>query len=123
MGGVQPGDLTRLALGFGRTSNGLGMRQIGSGLGPVSAPSRQIERVPPEAEASQQQGDSRHTHQDQGEPAEGCQTASERADVHGNTRRSSSKWGPSLKVGQSPPQTMATPRSCAAAFTARAIRG
>lgn len=44
-------------------------------------------------------------------------------DLQGNTFRSSSKWGPSLKLLQSPPQTIAVPCRTAAALNAAAMRG
>jgi len=123
VGGVQSGDLTGLTLGLGRAGGGFGASQIGGGLGPVGASAGEIERVPAKAEAAEQQGDEGKTGNHQRQPTHRRQGSQDGGGSHGNTRRSSSKCGPSLSLGQSPPQTMATPRSCAAAFTARAMRG
>lgn len=123
MGGVQPGDLPGLTQGLGRAGGGIGTGQIGGGLGPVGAAAGQIERVPAKAETAEHNGHDGHASEDHRQPTDRGQAAKKRGGAHRNTRRSSSKWGPSRKVGQSPPQTMATPRSCATAFTASAMRG
>ena len=123
MGSVQSGDLTGLALGLGRAGGGVGTSQIGGGLGPIGATPREVERIPAKAEATEQYGDHGDTREDRRQPPERRQAAKNYGGTQGNTRRSSSKCGPSLRVGQSPPHTMATPRPCAAAFTASAMRG
>ena len=69
----------------------------------------QPERIP--AEAQPVQADQRrpeNPHPDQ-HPAPKGQGPQKRQTPHGNTFRSSSKWGPSLRLVQSPPQTMAVP--------------
>lgn len=122
-GGVEARHLTGLAPGFGGTRGGIALGDDGGGLGPIGAASGEVERVPAKAETTQNQSDDGQ-HGDPGhKPAQRRQGAQEGGRAHGNTRRSISKCGPSRKVGQSPPQTMAVPCSAAAAFTASAMRG
>jgi len=105
---------TRLGVGPGGDRPGLGCRQTAPG---------QIERVPAKAEAPAERHDGdkgqRHSHA----PAERAKGAQNREAPHGNTLRSSSKCGPSRRVGQSPPQTIAVPCRAAAALNAAAMRG
>ncbi len=78
-------------------------------LGRAQPSLRQPQRVPSKAQSVQaDQHRSQHTGHDQ-PPAPGSQGSQERRSPHGNTLRSSSKCGPSLRVVQSPPQIMAVP--------------
>ncbi len=121
--GVQPGDLTRLGLGFCGTDLGFGPGNGGRSLGAIGATPRQVERVPAKAETAQDEGGNREAHEADREPTQRRQRAQHGDGGHGNTRRSSSKCGPSRRVGQSPPQIRATPCSLAAVFTVSAMRG
>lgn len=83
----------------------------------------EAERIPVEAQAPT--GDEKNRHQDRGQhpPAQRGQGPEQDARAHGKTFRSSSKCGPSRRLVQSPPQTMAVPCRAAAALKAAAMRG
>lgn len=78
-------------------------------LGRAQPSLRKPQRVPAKAQSVQaDQHRSQNTGHDQ-PPAPGSQGSQDRRPPHGNTLRSSSKCGPSLRVVQSPPQIMAVP--------------
>jgi len=122
MGGVEAGDLAGLRLGLGGSGGGFGAGSDRDLFGPVGAASAEVERIPTEAEAAQNDGDQRQHRDAHGQPAQ-RRHGPEDPRRHGNTFRSSSKWGPSRRRGQSPPQTKATPFAFAAALMLSAMRG
>lgn len=97
---------------------GVGTRRGGPAFGGAQTTGVQTEGIPPQAEAGRREGDD-HDRRHEGEPAPGSQDPA----VHGKAFRSSSKWGPSRSVVQSPPQTIAVPCRAAAALKAAAMRG
>ena len=88
-----------------------GVRACGGspGFGRLQPTAGEIERVPPEAQTVQACQDSRQNRRRDQRPAQRRQGPRKQRGPHGNTRRSSSKWGPSLRRVQSPPQTIAVP--------------
>lgn len=91
-----------------------------SGFPPALRQPQRIPANPQPVQGDQAQGQCRP---DEHGPAPGRQSAQPRQPPHGNTRRSSSKWGPSRRRVQSPPQMIAVPWRAAAALNAAAIRG
>jgi len=98
-----------------------GCRRPGFG-GREPAPG-QAERVPAQSEAAAQRQDGDQGGSDSQGPAQGRQGAEQVERPHGKAFRSSSKWGPSRREVQSPPQTIAVPCRAAAALKAAAMRG
>lgn len=92
-------------------------------FGAFEAAGGEVERIPPQAEAGGQQ-----QHQSDGDapgqqPAEGRQRPEKARSRHGKILRSSSKWRPSRRLAQSPPQTIGVSSSAAATLKASAMRG
>lgn len=101
---VQAGALVGLARLLEAAGVRVGLSRLGAGFGGAQAPAGEIERVPAQPDAMR-----RRQHQDDddhgGEPGRPRSEAGH----HGKAFRSSSKWGPSRSLGQSPPQTIAVP--------------
>lgn len=121
--GFDAGGLTDSALDLKPTRDAVALRRRGARLGRLQSASSPVKRIPAKAKRVDQddQGGDTRNHRDRHERRPG-QRALE-AGAHGNALRSSSKCGPSRKVGQSPPQTMAVPCRAAAALKAAAMRG
>jgi len=111
------------AFGFEDASHRLRARSGGCGLGPRQTSSGDTERIPAQSDAVSQDREGYGEHRQQRQPANRRQRPEEGGRAHGNTFLSSSKCGPSRRVGQSPPQTMAVPCLAAAALNAAAMRG
>ena len=107
----------RLAL---RPRRGCGLGR--PGFGPNPSALLQVQRIPAKAQPAQQGDRQRHGRNDGRRPAPGPQTFPQSVRGHGKTLRSSSKWGPSRRVRQSPPQMIGVSSSWAAALKAAAIR-
>ena len=123
-GGLKPGDLTGLRVRLGGSGGGLLDGHGGGGLGALETSPTEIERVPAKAETAEDEGDHGEDSDARSEPSHRREGAQDRRQTgHGNTRRSSSKCGPSRRRRQSPPQTRATPLALAAALIASAMRG
>lgn len=109
------------AFAFEPARAGIGDGPFGAGFSRAQAPPRQVERVPSQSEPMADSGREERQRHGQDDPAHrGRKT---KQGPHGNTRLSSSKCGPSLSVGQSPPHTIAVPCRAAAALKAAAMRG
>ena len=120
---VEATGLIDRALDLKPARRGVGGGGPGPLLGRLEPPLAQTERIPVDAEAPAE-------HEQDDEPGErrqtqahGRQGAQDQPRVHGKAFRSSSKCGPSRRVGQSPPQTRAVPCRAAAALKAAAMRG
>ena len=120
---VEPAGLGPASLGLQATRGGVGFGARGAGLGGGEAAAGEIEGIPAEAEiAGQQHQDRDGDRRGQREARRPGQTE-QGARAHGKAFRSSSKWGPSRRRGQSPPQTIGVPCRTAAALKAAAMRG
>lgn len=119
MGFLKAARLTATALDFQSAGAGVGGGDLDLLLGPLQSARVEPERIPAQSQTApgQQQGD------DQQHDAQPDTCAGHEPRAHGKAFRSSSKCGPSRRVGQSPPQTMAVPCRAAAAFMAAAMRG
>ncbi len=119
MGVLKAARLNAGALDFQSAGAGVGGGDLGLLFDPLQSARVEPQRIPAQAQAapSQQQGD------DQQGDAQPDARARHEPRAHGKPFRSSSKCGPSRRVGQSPPQTMAVPCRAAAAFMAAAMRG
>lgn len=123
-GGVEAGDLAGLTLGLGGSGGSLLRGGGDRGLGAVEPSPVEAERIPAEAETAEDDGSDGEDEDAEGQPAHRRQGPQDRRQAdQGNTRRSSSKCGPSRRRGQSPPQTRATPFAFAADLMASAMRG
>lgn len=109
------------SLGLEPARTGVGSGDRRAAFRRPQAPPRQVERIPAQTEALADDDQEDHQRYGQHDPAGAGRQAKQ--GPHGNTRRSSSKCGPSRSVGQSPPHTMAVPCRTAAALKAAAIRG
>lgn len=113
----------RRPVDFKAAGGGVGPGDLGLRLGRREAAGREIEGIPAESQSVTQQDDDQESRRRQERPAERRKGAQEGSRGHGKTFRSSSKCGPSRRVAQSPPQTMAVPWRTAAALKAAAMRG
>jgi hypothetical protein len=119
MGFLKAARLNAGALDFQCTGAGVSGGDLGLLLRALQSARIEPERIPaqPQTAPGQQQGDDQQNH------AQPSGRAAHEPRAHGKAFRSSSKCGPSRRVGQSPPQTMAVPCRAAAAFMAAAMRG
>ena len=94
-------------------------------LGAAQPAAAQVEGVPAQAEAVPYDREQSAQAQHGGGPAQRRKDAKRVPErrAQGKTFRSSSKCGPSRRVGQSPPQTTAVPCRTATALNAAAMRG
>lgn len=111
------------ALDLEATGGGVCDSSLGPPFSGFQTAGAEPERIPAETHASPDHGHGRDQGDSHDEPAERRQGAQDQARAHGKALRSSSKCGPSRRVGQSPPQTMAVPCRAAAALKAAAMRG
>lgn len=104
---LKPTLLGGAALSFELAGSGLGLRNLGPLLQGARAALGPAERIPAKPEAVTKNDQEQHGRQQQqrggGQPWPG------RERRHGNAFRSSSKCGPSRRLGQSPPQTTGVP--------------
>jgi len=94
-------------LAFEPARAGVGDRDPGAGFRRPETPPGQVERVPVQAQPMTGHDNQKDQPRRQGDPA--CRAPHAQQGPQGNTRRSSSKCGPSRSVGQSPPQTISVP--------------
>ena len=120
---IEAAGLTGHAFRFEAAGQGVRVGRGDPGLGPLQPALAEAERVPAQAETMAEDGCDDDQRRDRQAPAERRQDPQDGQPLHGNTFRSSSKWGPSRSVGQSPPQTIAVPCRAAAALNAAAMRG
>lgn len=99
----------RLRPGLEPAGGGIGLCVGGAGLGRLEPASGQIQGVPPEPQAIQANQTRPEPRRRDQQPAPDGQGPDDLGRPHGNTFRSSSKWGPSFSRAQSPPQTIAVP--------------
>ncbi len=118
---VETAGLIGRAFDFEPTRGGVGDGCPEAGFSRAETPPREVEGIPAQTDpAADRDRYNRHHHGQHGPADRGRQA---KQGPHGNTRLSSSKCGPSLSVGQSPPHTMAVPCRAAAALKAAAMRG
>lgn len=121
---VQGQPLTGLPLDFQPTGSSVRACDLGPGLGRLQTSPGEIERIP--AEAQTPPG---HDHKEDEQDKHNTPPSGRRQDsrqgrpLHGKTFRFSSKWGPSRRRGQSPPQTTGVCSRTDAALNAAAMRG
>lgn len=106
---IDPSGQIDRALDFQATRGRIVGGRGGATLRGLEARFSQPERIPAKAQpVPDQQGGPQHERNSEA-PAKRRNGAQVNPRRHGKTFRSSSKCGPSRRLGQSPPQTMATP--------------
>jgi len=118
----QPVRLGGGAFDLESSGEGVGGGGVGSTLRRLKTAGAEAERIPVEAQPPTGDEQDRDQRRHQQSPAQRGQGAQKGARAHGKTFRSSSKCGPSRRLVQSPPQTMAVPCRAAAALKAAAMR-
>lgn len=101
--------LSGRALDLEGASRGVGGQRIGSTFRCLDAAGLKPERIPVEAEAATGDDKDRQDHPSQQSTPPRRQGSENNPGIHGKAFRSSSKCGPSRRLVQSPPQTMAVP--------------
>lgn len=128
-GGRRLADEAAFGLQHGGGAGGTLPRPDGVRLCAREPPGLSAERIPAQAEIPGQRDDGGgegKRQQASGQPVQGPAGQEPYQKLrwrHGKALRSSSKWGPSRRRGQSPPQTRAAPCACAAALNAAAMGG